>query len=48
MKVSLNEILKNKNKYKNKFFLIGMAGLSLEDIIKYQNIFDKNDLFEIF
>lgn len=47
MKIKLIEILKNQNKYKNKCFKIGMLGLGLDDIIKHQNIFEKDDLFEI-
>lgn len=45
--MNIKEILNNEIKYKNKAFRIGMLVLGYEDIKKFKNCFDKNDIFKI-
>lgn len=45
--MKLKYLLKNKDKFKGKVIYIGMLGLSIEDIIKYKNCFNENDIFKL-
>lgn len=47
MKISKKEILKNKDKYKNKCLKIGMLVIGIEDLLEHPNWFKQNDLFEV-